>query len=180
MTDTQLYQIAFDGTLTGEIAIEKVKSNLGAMFKMNATQVEALFSGKPIVIKRNVDQATAQKYQNAFKKAGAQCTLIADRPAASPSKPAAGGGTTAAGGISRETGRMAGKDIVNKQIPTDLGNLSLGAAGENIPTLDEHAEFELPDLSALSLASDDVYLAKHKDVPEPEMDISGLKAEDID
>jgi hypothetical protein len=176
MTNSELYQIVFDGTLTGEIAVDKVKSNLGAMFKMNATQVEALFSGKPIVIKRNVDEATAKKYQAAFTKAGAQCTLIAASTAQSPTKAA----TPSSGSISRETGRMSGKDIVNKKVPTNLGGLTIGQPGETIPTQAVDQEFELPDLSQLSLAQDEDYLTKPKDTPEPNVNISGLKMEDID
>lgn len=176
MADNSLYQVVFDGTLTGKIGLDKVKKNLAAVFKMNAAQVEALFTGNPVVIKRNVDEATAKKYVQAFQKAGAKCILIADRAASSPSTSAA----PAAGGISRETGRMSGKDIVKKSVPKDLGGLSLGQPGETIPTLNEQQEIELPDLSALSLAKDDGYLVKPSNVPEPKVNIKGLKVEDID
>jgi hypothetical protein len=177
MSNSQLYQIVFDGTLTGEIAVSKVKQNLAAMFKMNATQIEALFSGNPIVIKRNIDEDTAKKYQLAFNKAGAKCTLV---PSSAVQSPTTAGTTARTGSISRETGRMSGKDIVNKKVPTDLGGLSLGKVGENIPTKTVVPEYELPDLSTLSLAQDDGYLAKPIDTPEPKVNIAGLKMEDID
>ncbi|MBN1379378.1 MAG: hypothetical protein JXA04_09085 [Gammaproteobacteria bacterium] len=174
MTDGQLYQVVFDGTLTGKIASDKVKQNLAAMFKMSATQVEALFSGKPIVIKRNVDEDTATKYKLAFQNAGAICTLVAGNTTQSPSA------APVTSSVSRATGRMAGKDIVNKKIPADLGGLSMGKVGENIPTKSIEPEYELPDLSELSLAAEDGYLTNPSDIPEPKVNIKGLKMEDID
>jgi hypothetical protein len=179
MPNTRLYQIVFDGSLTGKIAADQVRQNLAAMFKMNATQVEALFSGNSIVIKRNIDEATAKKYQLAFNKAGAICTLVASTAADTPTKPAAAS-TNAGGAVSRETGRLAGKDIVNKKIPTDLGGLSLGKPGDKIPTLTSRQDYELPDLSELSLAQDDGYLVEPEETPEPKVNIAGLKMEDID
>ena len=89
MASNEQFQIVFDGTLTGNIELEQVKKNLAAMFKMNATQVEALFSGKSIVIKRNVDEATAKKYDMAFAKAGAKCTLISSQSSTAKSAAAA-------------------------------------------------------------------------------------------
>src|ERR1044071_6481430 len=72
------YQVVFEGKLTGELPLDEVKRNLSALFKMKAEQVDALFSGKPVVIKRDIDQATALKYQAAFKKAGAICSVLSD------------------------------------------------------------------------------------------------------
>src|SRR5688572_10688744 len=72
------YQVIFEGKLTGERPLDEVKRSLAALFKMKAEQVDALFTGKPVIIKRDIDQATALKYQAAFKKAGAVCTVATD------------------------------------------------------------------------------------------------------
>ena len=175
MSGDQLYQIVFDGTLTGEVETAQVKKNLAVMFKMNATQVEALFSGKPIVIKRNIDNATAKKYGAAFIKAGAKCTIIESSPSAPQSAPAPKQSSE-----QRVTGRMSGKDIVNKKIPADLGGLSMAEAGADIPTQTIEHEFELPDLSNLSMSVDESYLVKPAEHPEPSVNISGLSMEDIE
>ncbi len=175
MVSDELYQVIFDGTLSGDIELEQVKKNLAAMFKMNATQVEAMFSGKPIVIKRNVDSAAAEKYRAAFLKAGAKCSLVGSQPSAEESL-----NTTPSESGERATGRMAGKDIINKEVPADLSNLSMGAAGETIPTQQIDRDFKAPDLSGLSVSEDDDYLVEPTEKPEPDVDISGLSVEDID
>ena len=175
MASNDLYQVVFDGTLTGELEQEQVKKNLAAMFKMNATQVEALFSGKSIVIKRNVDEETAKKFSNAFTKAGAKCTLVGGQAAATkPSQP------ITSESEERATGRMAGKDMLDKKVPTDLGGLTMSEAGETIPTQDVAEDFEIPDLSQLSMSQDESYLVEPTEQPEPDVNISGLSVEDID
>ncbi len=94
------YQIVFRGEVTGELPEHAVKQNLAAMFKMPESRVEGLFSGKPVVVKKGVDEATAHKFQTAFRKAGAVCELqdvsgeaSAPSATASSSQPA---GTSAA------------------------------------------------------------------------------------
>jgi hypothetical protein len=176
------YHIVFDGTLTGEVGLADTKKQLAAMFKMNATQVEALFTGKPVVVKRNVDEATAAKFKAAFKKAGAACKVVpanADKkPASAASGPVASSASAASGSApaagSDAGGRMAGKDILNKQVPQDLGDLSMGEPGEDIPTRADDADAPIPDVSGLSLSNDEGYLVPEKDTPEPDVDISGL------
>jgi uncharacterized protein YbjQ (UPF0145 family) len=43
--------------------------------KTDGRGIEMLFAGKPVIIKRNVDAATAKQYKKAFEAAGAICTL---------------------------------------------------------------------------------------------------------
>ena len=182
------YHIAFDGKLTGDIELAIVKKNLAALFKMNATQVEALFTGKPVVVKRDVDEATAKKYAAVFKKAGAVCSVVnaeAQQRAATPPKspaPAPAGAAQQPPTASPQDrgGRMAGKDIVHINVPQNLGDLSMAGAGEQIPTLDVDVDVQIPDTSSLSMSNDDGYLApEHEDKP-PQVDISGLSLEKSD
>ncbi len=178
------FQVIFEGKLTGEKPIEEVKANLAGLFKMNAKQADAMFAGKPIVIKRNIDESTAKKYQAALKKAGALCLVqnstqnsdavanTASKPqSSSPAKPA----TTAS---SDRTGRMAGKDIVFIDVPSDLGGISMAAAGEEIETLAGPPAAPIPDTSGLSMGMDDAPLSSKAPAPEPQLDISGLAIED--
>ena len=59
------------------------------MFKADAAKLAQLFSGKRVVIKKNIDQATANKYQAALQKAGAQCEVASVVNAASAPTPPA-------------------------------------------------------------------------------------------
>ena len=181
MTDAKNYHVIFEGRITGEIGLAEVKRNLAAMFKMNDAQVESLFSGKPVVIKRDIDAQTAQKYATAFKKAGAVCK-VADSgngdttiPAKSPAVPTPAKTTppTSSAPIP-QAADLSRRDIVNIKVPGDLGGLSMGEPGEEIPVLSNEAEADIPDTAGLSVAMDDGYLAPQKNIPEPRVDISNL------
>ncbi len=71
----ELYEVAFSGAILEDADIEQVKAKVGAMFKADATKLAQLFSGKRVVIKKNIDQATANKYKTALMNAGADCEV---------------------------------------------------------------------------------------------------------
>jgi hypothetical protein len=178
------YQVIFEGKLTGERSLEEVKSNLAALFKMKPEQVDALFSGKAVVIKRDIDQGTALKYQAAFKKAGAVCSVLSDTPEntaqraqpKSAAAPSSGAGSSA--NPKDRGGRMAGKDIVNIAVPQNLSGLSLAETGAVLENLLVGQNARIPDTSGLSFSKDDAaYLAPVKNVTEVKVDISGLSLE---
>lgn len=66
------YAIVFKGEALEGADLATVKQKIGAMFKANDAKLAALFSGKPVAIKKNVDEATANKFVAAFAKAGAK------------------------------------------------------------------------------------------------------------
>jgi hypothetical protein len=72
----QTFNIVFAGELVGGADPARVRENLARLFKMDAARVEALFSGKPVVIKKGADQATAMKFRAALRQAGAQCQMV--------------------------------------------------------------------------------------------------------
>lgn len=64
------YKITMDGTLAPGVTLEYAQNNLAALFKKDISAVKHLFSGKPNVIKRDIDSATADKYIDALFNAG--------------------------------------------------------------------------------------------------------------
>lgn len=75
------YNIIFSGTIDKKRTLAEVKDNLAALFKKDAAEIEHFFSGAPVVLKKNIDQATAGKYQAVLLKAGALCSVVdAARP----------------------------------------------------------------------------------------------------
>ena len=110
----QLFEVAFSGRISDGANPAEVKAKIGKMFNADETKLAALFSGKRVVIKKNLDKATAAKYKTAFTRAGAECDVRpmggaapaeakapAAKPAASPAAPAAAaqsGGEAAGGG----------------------------------------------------------------------------------
>lgn len=176
--DTKSYHVIFEGQTTGERDLADVKRQLAALFKMNVTQVESLFSGKPVVIKRDIDAQTAQKYAAAFKKAGAICKVTgpggtgatakpSTTPAPAQAAPAATSSNTPAASLST-------RDVVNIKVPNDLTGLSVAQTGEDIPVLAVEVDVNIPDTQGLSVATDDGYLAPQKNIPAPNVDISNL------
>lgn len=87
----ELYEVVFYGEIVEGAELDQVKAKVAAMFKADAAKLAQLFSGKRVVIKKNIDQATAKKYQSALQNAGAQCEVksLADAAVASPTEAAA-------------------------------------------------------------------------------------------
>ena len=97
----QLFEVTFSGQISEGANLDEVKARLGKMFKADDAKLAQLFSGKRIVIKKNIDQATAAKYKTALNRAGAECEvnlpggeassapLAAATPAAAPAAPEA-------------------------------------------------------------------------------------------
>lgn len=69
------YDIIFRGEIIAGHTIADVKLRLMSLFKTDSQKIEAIFSGKPITLKRNLDQASANKYLAVLTKAGAQIEL---------------------------------------------------------------------------------------------------------
>lgn len=70
-----LFEIAFSGQIIEGADPAQVKRQIGQIFKADATRLEQLFSGRRVVIKRQADEATANKYRAAFHRAGAICDI---------------------------------------------------------------------------------------------------------
>lgn len=70
----------FDLVCRGQIAegarLETVKKKLAAKFGMNEKVLSTLFSGKTVKIKKDVNQATAEKIKRKFEEAGAVCHMV--------------------------------------------------------------------------------------------------------
>lgn len=77
MADEARYNIVFRGELVSGADPDQVRRNLAQLFKMEPERVEKLFTGKPVVLKKEADQATAMKMRAALKKAGAECEMKA-------------------------------------------------------------------------------------------------------
>ncbi len=102
--DETLFEVAFSGQIHEDANLDEVKAHIARMFKADEVTVARLFSGKRIVIKKNLTAEAADKYSIAFTRAGAICELAimpegsaAPTPAARSSAPAkATGRATAA------------------------------------------------------------------------------------
>ena len=71
MTEAR-YKIVFDGQLMPDMSLDTVKDNLARLFKSEQSKIDALFSGSPVALKRDLAEAEADKYLAALQKAGAR------------------------------------------------------------------------------------------------------------
>jgi len=71
----ELFEVAFSGQIKAGADLQQVKAKVGAMFKADETKLAHLFSGKRMVIKKNIDQVMANKYKAALDNAGAVCEI---------------------------------------------------------------------------------------------------------
>ncbi|BFM06420.1 hypothetical protein [Halioxenophilus aromaticivorans] len=87
MSDTT-FQIVFRGDIAIGQPIEQVKARMGQLFKLSSPQVEKLFTGNVVVLKRGLTQVKAAQYKQAFAKTGAIVSVVADDQAGQKAKPA--------------------------------------------------------------------------------------------
>ena len=64
------YRLVFRGELLDGQHRAVVKRRLAERLKLDDAQVEKLFSGDPVIVKRDADKKTAATYQAVFKQAG--------------------------------------------------------------------------------------------------------------
>ncbi len=124
----ELYNIVFKGELVRSFELDAVKKNVGQLFKMQGPKLDALFSGKTIVLKRNLNFDAATKYRVAIKKAGARVDLMPVAPAedVSPSaeKPQV---TQTSAPVAISSPKPMGKAVFGEQ-PSALANATPEAA----------------------------------------------------
>lgn len=194
----QLFEVAFSGQVSEGANPEEVRAKVGKIFNADEGKLAQLFSGKRVVIKKNIDKATAAKYKTALNRAGAECEVkpmggaaaakpapAAEKPASAPAaKPAPATAAPAAGGV--ETAYDG--DVAPPPQTDPLGitgdqieDLSVSLAPVGSELRDSYAEPEVPefDLSEFDLAPVGADLGsggKKSDPPPP--DTTGLSLED--
>lgn len=198
MTDAR-FNLVFSGEIVPGADVGAVKQNLARLFKLDAAKVEGLFSGKPVVLKKDADQATAMKFRAALKQAGAQCKMEPvnspqtqdaqavqpDSPEPAPRAPRADGAEPVAEAPepSRPVATTGSMDMVGT-IRTGgtgfSGEFDVAPAGTDIADHEDGPEPFVPDVSGMSMAevgTDMGQLKKEEEVKVP--DISHLSVEPL-
>lgn len=139
MTET-LYEIVFQGRLVEGFSVDQVKANISRLFQATPEQIERLFSGHRVVIRNQLDQVSALKYQALLRKQGALCQVIpmaaaqpeqakpASQPAPARTEPAARAAPAPAAEPPQAT-RPAGRlRLAGERVDEILAGLSLDLA----------------------------------------------------
>ena len=80
------YKLVFRGAIQADQHAAVVRPRLQAMLKASDAQMDVMFSGQPVTLKKAVDEATAERYLDAFTKAGAKLELAQVAAPAAPNK----------------------------------------------------------------------------------------------
>ena len=184
------FQVVFDGQLVEGTDLPRVKANIAKLFKMEVAKVEPLFSGRRTVVKRGLDEATAQKYLIALQRAGAVATIVdpsemappaaAPAPAAPPSAespPAKAADEEEEGQSLLEIAEAsrAPPPLIARGLPSAPDDMTMSDAGAML--LDEPPIVEAPDIdtSHLTLSEPGVDLVEHAKVAAPDFDLSAFE-----
>jgi hypothetical protein len=168
------YEVSFSGILAEGSDPAQVRRNLAELFKTDLQRIERLFCGKSIVIKSNLDQTSALKYQVAMRRAGAVCTIeergSESAQSTSPSiQPTDGQGSD----IQESQAPVDKTPVESNEIRNEISSASLAPAGS---VLIEHEDVRAPeiDVSAISLAPQGSDLVEHTRIEPPAIDISSM------
>ena len=152
------YAIVFNGQIIDGFQIISVKAHLAKMLKASPEKISALFSGKPVVIKRTTNKQTAIKYSTALKKVGVAVKItrkeaVTTKPLPKPTHTAI---VTNPGSPSFQS--PAHRSIVNLAI---LGSATDFTLAENAGDLFEPIEKETP----VVIKVDNIHLASNDGSP---------------
>ena len=194
----QLFEIAFSGKLMEGVNPDEVRAKVGKMFNADEAKIAQLFSGKRIVIKKNIDQATAAKYKTALNRAGAQCEV---KPmGGAPSGTAESAQAAPAAAPQQKPAAAESSPAASPAEPVDYGDVApppqtdpLGITGDQIDDLaaslapvgsDMQDNYETPDEPEFDLTGFDLAPVgadldtTKKEAPPPPPDTAGLSLEE--
>jgi len=189
----QLFEVAFSGQISDGANLEEVKARVGKMFNADDAKLAQLFSGKRIVIKKNIDQATAAKYKTALNRAGAECEISSSgggEPARQPAAaaPAAESAASAAAPPPTEYESSYDGDVAPPPRTDPLGitgdqieDLAASIAPVGSELQDDYREPEEPDIDItgfdIAPVGSDLSDGKKESEPPPP-DTSGITLAD--
>lgn len=192
----QKFEVVFSGQIAPGADVQQVRQGIQRLFNASEAVLEQFFSGRRIVVKRELDAAAAEKYRQAFAQVGALVEVLAsgqplsggvDAPAVTEaSGPAVSDGL--AGAVAEQEPAEEQKSGILQVAPRDeymaafahVQAPDFGLAKTGADLQDSKPEEKVPelDLSALTLApagSDLEQLPGAEPVTPP--DISHLRLE---
>jgi hypothetical protein len=176
--EAEKFDLIFRGDIVLGHAVDDVKLRLQQLFKADAGKIDALFTGRPVILKRNLDKGSADKYRQVLYKAGAQVRLApSGQTQAAPSEAK----TRQAQGLSLAP---AGGYLVKPEehrrltpVSVDISRLSIRAAEGELLDSNERAaapdlHLTIPDFDVAEAGADLLSPDERQDLPlmavEPE------------
>ena len=155
---SDVYRLVFRGEVLEGQHPAVVRKRLGEAGGFAADALDKLFSGRPVVVKREADTATAARYQALFRKAGARLRVLPVEAAAS-----AEAATPAPTPPADEDGLMllpAGSDVLtpeerppSPEREVDTSALSLADGEADLPEAPAAPAVDAPDYTVAEVGS---------------------------
>lgn len=165
--ETDKYDLIFTGELVPGKDLAEVKHNLRALFRIDETKVDLLFSGRDTVLKKGLDADAANKYRVAIKKAGARIQLVSSAPAAGVISTPAKASAPPEKASSLPLAEVSEESAPETSIATELG-------AQPTKPKEPRPSIQAPDLP-LAEPGADLLRAEERVVPQPvQVDLSGL------
>lgn len=163
----ELFDLIFRGEIVKNIDEKLARKNVQQLFKIPAAKIDALFSGRPVVLKRGLNMEVANKYRVAIKKAGALVNIVA-QAAPTQTVPAQQDGSQ------NRSQEKASNTTVAPLAEPGVAGLTMAPVGADVLNADEReivADKKI-DLSAFSVrASDGPLLDSDEIMKEVSLDI---------
>lgn len=149
--DSDRFNVVFTGELLKDLQIEVVKENFSKAFNISGMQLDALFQGKPVILKKNVDVDIGRQYQAQLKKFGMLASLHAlnVNQAAIANKPIPSTPDNSYAPAEKIVEPLAATTASNPD--TDTG-WTLAPAGSDMNQLDSSLPPVVVDISGISMA----------------------------
>jgi len=173
----ELYDLVFSGQIVRGVEAAQAKRNLQQLFKVSDAQVETLFSGNPVVLKKGLDFDTATKYRVAIKKAGCLVDLREQPQQKAAPAPRAQGRAVFGErepASPAEPPHPAPAAEAQTPAPAPVAPAPKVSAAASSGGFSYQSEIQAPDLS-LAPAGDDLLQESERERPDPkQVDTSGL------
>ncbi len=173
------YNVYFAGQVMDGFELNTVRDKLAKVFNADQTTLDKLFCGKPQLIKRDCDKATALKYKQALERAGAIPVIKRAEPPAAAANTAPVRALTAAEKIAalaaapdetsyqKNTAPSAPADSQQKEAVTDSGSIVLAPPGTEVLRENERAEPVIRDVDTSGYAIDATAERLSEEAPPP-------------
>jgi hypothetical protein len=77
--DKQTYSLELTGNLMDGRKLSEVKGRVATLFKLSESEVDKLFIGGPVVVKKGIELIKARNFQNTFESAGAENRIVPEK-----------------------------------------------------------------------------------------------------
>jgi len=192
----QQFEVVFRGDVEPGQSIVSVKEGLAKLFNAEASRIDQMFTGKPVVIKANLDEDTARHYQSSLAKVGALADIRpvkSEGPNETSSSSSSDSNPPASDSLDSETAAQTSctSAVVSQdtQEPDGLENFDfdfdVAPVGADVLPSDHKKDFTPADVDTSHLSVSDVGTdvleeKDKRDYEDRDIDTSHLSVDDLE